>query len=225
MNKYVKIKSNGKIFPAYLHYVDENYQWSKDKVDSENSKAVEIAKMAFLDHGTPLIPEADLSIVYGQKAVYLKPVKGVVFLVYEGGNFMTLLPQMEIVETVYSEYFPIESGSAIVCENDPFDKYRGGLDYIFLGLAKAGGANSFHYMFNFKSRTEAEIIDAFRNTPAIIFSSSHTEIEWFELMLRCIIKSKTNAKIIGHRHSGDTGLRFDLCVKLAEKFGVNIIIK
>lgn len=228
MNKYVKIKFNGKNFPAYLHYVDENYQWSADKIKSENSKAVEIAKMAFLDHGSPLIPMDDLPAIMEQKAAYLTPRKGVVFLIYEGGNFMTLLPQMEIIEEVYSEYFPIENGSAVVCENDAFDKWRGGLDHVFLGLAKLGGANSFHFMFNFKSRTEAEIIDAFKNAPAIVFSSTHTEVEWWELMLRCIIKSKTKAKIVGDkpRSNFDGGLskqRFAKCVEVAEKFGINVL--
>jgi hypothetical protein len=223
MNKYVKIKFNGKNFPTYLHYVDENYQWGEEKIKSENSKAVEIAKMAFLDHGTPMIPIDDLSTVMAQKAAYLTPARGVVFLIYEGGNFMTLLPQMEIIEEVYSEHYPIENGSAIVCENDAFDKRRGGLDHVFLGLAKLGGANSFHYMLNFKSRTEAEIIEAFKNTPAIIFWSSHIEVEWWELMLRCIIKSKTKAKVIGKRNSGDTGLRFDKCIEFAEKFGISVL--
>lgn len=222
MNKYVKIKFNGKVNPSYLHYVDENYQWTEEKIKSENSKAVEIAKMAFLDHGRPLIPTDDLSKVMNQKAAYLTPTKGIVFLVYEGGNYMILTPQMGIIEEVYSENFPIENGSAIVCENDAFDKWNGGLDHVFMGLAKMGGANSFHYMFNFKSRTESEIIEAFKNTPAIIFSSSHTEVGWWELMLRCIIKSKTKAKVIGERHSGDAGLRFDKCVEFAKKFGVKV---
>lgn len=223
MNKYVKIKFNGKVFPSYLHYVDENYQWSEEKKKSENSKSAEIAKMAFLDHGSPLIPMDDLPKILEQQAVYLTPAKGVVFLIYEGGNFMTLLPQMEIIEEVYSEYYPIENGSAVVCENDAFDKWHGGLDHVFLDLAKLGGAASFHYMLNFKSRTEDEIIEAFKKTPAILFWSSHTDAEWWELMLRCIIKSKTKAKVIGKRHSGDAGLRFDLCVSMAEKFDIPII--
>lgn len=223
MNKYVKIKFNGKVFPSYLHYVDENYQWSEDRIKSENSKAVEVAKMAFLDHGTPLIPIDNLPKIMEQKAAYLTPAKDVVFLIYEGGNFMTLLPQMEIIEEVYSECYPIENGSAIVCENDAFDKWRGGLDHVFLEMAKLGGAESFHYMLNFKSRTEVEIIEAFKNTPAIIFWSSHTEVEWWELMLRCIIKSNTKAKVIGKRHTGYAGLRFDLCVSMAEKFDIQII--
>jgi len=76
MNKYVKINLNGKNFPAYLQYVDENYKWSEEKIKSENSKAVEIAKMAFLDHGTPLIPIDDLPSIMEQKAAYLTPAKG-----------------------------------------------------------------------------------------------------------------------------------------------------
>lgn len=228
MNKYVKIKFNGKNYPSYLHYVDENYQWSDEQIKSANGKSVEIAKMAFLDHGTPLIPMDELPKVLEQKAAYLTPTKGIVFLVYEGGNFMTLLPQMEIVEEVFSEFYPIENGSAIVCENDPFDKWHGGLNHIFLGLAKKGGANSFHFMFNFRNRTEAEVIDAFRNAPAIVFNSSHTEADWWELMLRCIIKSKTKAKIVGSKPTSqfDGGLskqRFDKCIAVAEKFGINIL--
>jgi len=224
MNKYVKIKFNGKTFPSYLHYVDENYKWSEEKIKSENSKSVEIAKMAFLDHGTPLIPMDALHEIMEQKASYLTPRKDIVFLIYEGGNYLTLLPQMEIIEEVYSENFPIKNGAAIVCENDPFDKWRGGLDHVFLEMAKIGGANSFHYMLNFKSRTEGEIIEAFKNTPAIIFYSSHTEVEWWELMLRCIIKSKTKAKIIGKRNNGDAGLRFDKCIEFAKRFGVIVVV-
>lgn len=228
MNKYVKVKYRGKIYSAYLHYVDENYRWSEEKIASENAKSIELAKMAFLDHGSPLIPIDSLSSVMQQKAAYLTPKKGIVFLVYEGGNFMTLLPEMEIVEEVFSEFYPIENSSAIVCENDPFDKHRGGLNHIFLGLAKKGGADSFHFMFNFRSRTEAEIIDAFKKAPAIVFYSSHTDADWWELMLRCIIKSKTTAKIVGYKPSGewDRGLstqRFDKCIEVAEKFEINVL--
>ncbi len=225
MKKYVKIKFNGKSNPAYLHYVDENYVWTEDEIKSENAKSVGMAKMAFLNHGSPLIPFDDLSKVLEQKAAYLTPSKGVVFLIYEGGNFMTLLPQMEIIEEVYSENYPIQSGAAIVCENDAFDTWRGGLDNYFLELAKLGGANSIHYMFNFRSRTEEEIIEAFKNAPAIVFSSSHTEVDWWELMLRCIIKSETKAKIVGGKpsRSGEHMQRFNKCIEFAEKFGINII--
>jgi hypothetical protein len=223
INKYVKIKFNNIIYPSYLHYVDENYRWSDDKIKSENSKSVGIAKMAFLDHGTPLIPHNSLSDIMEQKAAYLSPVKGTVFLVYESGQFMTLTPQMEIIEEVLSEYYPIMENSAIICENDAFDKWHGGLDYIFLRMAEIGGVDSIHYMFNFKNRTEFEVIEAFKNTPAIIFNSSHTESDWWELLIRCVIKSKTKAKIIGKRNS-DNGIRFDKCVQFAKKFAIDVIV-
>ena len=224
MNKYVKIKFNGKTSPTFLHYVDENYVWTDEQIKSENLKAVEYAKMAFLDHGELLIPIDDLSIVLEQKAAYLTPAKGIVFLINEGGSFMTLLPDMEITEEIHSEFYPIVKDSAIVCENDPFDKWHGRLDHEFLRLAKIGGANSFHYMLNFRSRTEEEIIDAFKKTPAIIFWSSYKEADWWELMIRCIIKSKTTAKVVGIKPSNKLGAeRFDKCVELADKFGVNVI--
>ena len=224
MNRYVKIKFNGKLFPAWLHYVDENYRWSEDKIKSENAKSVELAKMVFLDHGDVLIPLDDVSFVMEQKAAYLTPTQGVVFLVYEGGNFMALLPEMEIVEEVQSEFFPIEKGFAIICENDPFDKWGGGLDHIFKGMCQHNSVSGFHYMFSFRNRTEDEIIAAFKDAPAILFNSSYTEVDWFELMLRCIIKSKTEAKVIGSKpHYQDTLDRYNKFVAMAEKFGINVI--
>lgn len=229
MNKYVKIKyQDGKISP-YLLYVDENYVWSEEKIKSENAKAVSVSKMAFLNHGEPLIPMEAIPDVNSATAAYLqKPKSGVVLLVYEGGTYLTLMPYMEIVEEVYSEFYPIQEGSAIACENDPFDKWRGGLDHIFSSLAKAGGANSFHYMFSFRDRTEEEVIDAFKKAPAIIFWSSYKDADWWELMIRCIIKSETKAKVVGRCPSirdGEAGQRFDKFVEMAKKFGVEIIVQ
>lgn len=228
MNKYVKVKYNGKI-SAYLLCVDDNHTWTDEQIKSENAKAVSVAKMAFLDHGEPMISGDFMPTILQTKAAYVnKPKDGNVLLIYEGGQFMTLLPEMEILEEVYSNYYPIENGSAIVCENDPFDKYHGRLDHVFLGLAKKGGANSFHYMHSFRDRTEAEIIDAFKKAPAIIFCSSYKDVDWWELMIRCIIKSKSKAVVIGKASDGNwegdrlCRERFKLCCDMAAKFGVTV---
>lgn len=223
MSKFVKIKFNGKITP-YLRYVDSNYTWSDEQIVSEKGKAVSVAKMAFLDHGTPLIPIDSLEAIESIVPVYTTPTKGVVFLVYEGGNFMTLMDGMEIVEEVESEFYPIENGSAIICENDPFDKHRGHIDYMFESMYKKHSeATGMHYMFSFRNRTEREVVDAFREAPAILFSSSHSEADWMELLIRCYIKSGSNAPVIGRRYSGQTGERYDLSIAMAKKFGVNVI--
>ena len=223
MNKFVKIKFNGKTSP-YLRYVDENYVWTDEQIKSENAKSVEIAKMAFLDHGQPLIPVENLSTVLEQKACYLTPAIGIIFLIYEGGNFMTLTPDMEIVEECQSEFYPIEKGFAVVCENDPFDKWRGGLDYKFQGICDNHSVPGFHYLFNFRNRTEIELIEAFKNTPLILFNSSYTEVDWWELMIRCIIKSKTKAKVIGPKpYYGGTIEKYNKFVEMAEKFDVNVL--
>lgn len=221
MNKYVKIDFNGKISP-YLLYVDENHIWSNEDILAENAKSVEIAKMAFLDHGEPLIPLDDLSLVLNQKAGYLTPAKGIVFLVYEGGNYMTLIPDMKIIEEVHSDFYPIPEGFAVICENDPFDKDR--LSHIFDGICKTHKLKGHHYLFNFRNRTEAELIHAFKNAPAILFMSSYTSVDWWELMIRCIIKSKTKALVIGSKpYSVATTERYNKFIQMAAKFDVNVI--
>jgi len=226
MGKFVKIKFNGNVTP-YLRYVDFNYKWSQDQIRSEKGKAVSVAKMAFLDHGVPMIPFESLDEVESIIPSYLTPTEGVVFLVYEGGNFMTLVDGMEIIEKVESEFYPIDEGAAIICENDPFDKNRGYIDYVFKGMYEENSkANGMHYMFSFRNRTEEEVISAFKKTPAILFNSSHTEVDWFELLLRCYIKSKSSAVIIGKKpgsSSGNAEKRYDLCIDMANRFGIDII--
>jgi len=222
MDKYVKVKFNGKVTP-YLLYVDENYVWTDEQVKSENAKTVELAKMAFLDHGVPLIPLDSISDVLSLKAAYTTPTKDVVLLIYEGGNFMTLLPSMEIVKEQYSEYYPIEEGFAVICENDPFDKNVSMTDYIFERMCKDNSIVGYHYLFSFRNRLESELIKAFSEAPAILFNSSYVDVDWWELMLRCIIKSKTKAKVIGKKKTHPKMVeRQDKYLELANKFGVEI---
>lgn len=223
MNKYVKIKFNGKISP-YLLFADEHYQWTEEQIKSENGKAVELAKMAFLDHGQPLIPLDSLDDVLATKAAYLTPAPGITFLIYEGGNFMTLLPQMEVVEEKMSRFYPIEEGYAIVCENDPFDKNRGGMDHWFTAMYQTHtDAKGFHTMYSFRNRMEEEIIEAFRNAPAIMFHSSYTSADWWGLMIRCILKSGTKAKVIGNKpYYPPASERFEKCVEMAKQFDIKI---
>lgn len=223
MNRYVKIKFQDKIWPSWFHYVDENYKWSDASIVSENKKAIEYAKMAFLDHGEFIGPENDISSIKNIKAVYLTTTKDTVFLIGEGGNFMTWVEGMEIVAQMYNEFYPIKQDSAIVCENDPFDKWHGGLDHVFSNVASNYGTDSFHYMFNFRSRTEEEIIEAFKNTPVIISWSSYKEADWWELMIRCIIKSKTQAKIVAIKPTDKLRIeRYNKCIEFANKFNVKI---
>jgi len=186
----------------------------------EHRKAVEVAKMGFLDHGSPIIPIESTDFINDTKAVYTNPITDDrVLLVGEGGQFKPLTNDMKIVEKKFSRYFPIEESSAIVCENDAFLKLSYDNRYVFRNMCDWLGIEKFHIMYNFRSRSEDEIIEAFKNTPAIIFRSSHTSVDWFELMLRCIIKSGTKAKVIGNRN-GYNSERFDKCKTFAERFGV-----
>lgn len=220
MNRYVKIEFNGNVLPDWFHYVDENYVWTEEQIISENAKSVEIAKLAFFDHGVPLIPLDSIDTVLNQKAAYLNSAKDVVFLIREGGQYMPLIPQMEITEETRSAYFPIKKGAAILCENDPFATSYAVPEDFLKRWCDANNVDSFHIMWNFRSRTEAEIIDAFKNTPAILAYSTYTAVDWWELMLRCIIKSKTKAKIVAFPCSNRD--RYDKFIELAKKFDVHI---
>ena len=227
MNKYVKIKFNGTtINPSYLLYVDQNYKWTEEQRILQNKKSIGIASMAFLDHGQILVPEDSLPDLMSIKAPYTQPFWDVVFLVSEGGNWLTLTKDIEIVEEVNSQFYPIEKDAVVICENDPFDKHRGHLDNFFKGLCKKHyvDAKSLHYMFSFRHRSEEEIIDTFKNAPGILFDSSFTEVDWWELLLRCYIKSKSEAVIITSNEykKGDSLERFKLCIGMAEKAGIKI---
>lgn len=217
MNRYVRLKGNN----SWLLFVDKNTTWTPDQIQSENKKAVEIAKMAFLDHGEPLLPLDHFDDILNAQAAYLNPPASPL-LVYEGGCYFPFTEKSEIVEEVFCEFYPILPGSAIICENDPFDKYRGRNDYHLLGMAKFGGAESFHIMSSFRCRTEREIVNAFKDAPVIAFDSSYKEADWWELMLRCIIISKTKARIIGGcpKIDNDRLKRFRLCVEFAAKYGI-----
>lgn len=100
MNKYVKVKLHGKVTP-YLQWVDSNTKWSASKIKSANKMTTEIAKSAFLDHVQFKSPSGVNEVNFKEKAPYLKPKDGEVLLIYQGGQFMLLTKQMEIIEEVY----------------------------------------------------------------------------------------------------------------------------
>jgi len=228
MNKYVKIKFNGKINPLYLLYVDEHYKWTEEQKILQNKKSINIASMAFLDHGQILVPEDSIPDLMSIKAPYAWPFKDTIFLVYESGHWLTLTKDIEIIEEVNSQFYPIERGAAIVCENDPSNNKWGKetMDRIFKSYCKRFyvEAKSLHYMLSFRHRSEEEIIEAFKNAPGILFDSSFTEVDWWELLLRCYIKSKSEAVIMTSNEykTGDSLKRFELCIGMAEKAGIKI---
>jgi len=224
MNRYVKIRRGGtSVISPYLLYVDKNHTWLESEVEVENKKSVNIAKMAFLDHGVQL-DSMEMPGVEEQTAAYTKAITDdTVLLISEGGMYMLLTTGMEIVNDVYSDFYPIDVGAAIVCENDPFDKWFGSLDDTYLKMAKAAGSSSVHYMYSFHCRDEQEIIDAFSNTNTILINSSYTEIRWFELLLRCIIKSGTRARIVAlSTYDNLVSKRKELCISHAKKYGIEI---
>lgn len=232
MRRFVKIKTKSGVCPDWLLWVDPGFVWTDEQVNLANMKQRACASMAFLDHGVPIIPDGVPESMESLTAPYAMSDRAMTFLVYEGGRFIIMWPgsSIEIVAEVWCRFYPRNPNSAVVCENDPFDKTPGMRISLFLGLARAGGAGSFEYMFGFRHREEAEIVAAFRDAPAIIFASSHTEADWWELMIRCILKSGTKAKVVGKIPSyADAEMdalgkeRYRLCVEMAAKFGVNVI--
>lgn len=229
MKKFVRIKRNNIVSP-FLLFVDKNFKWSNEEIISESKKATSVAKMAFLDHGSPIVPIDILPDLENIKPKYLNSLRDEeVLLIYEGGNYTTLLSSDEIVEEKISKYFPIEKDFAILTENDPFDKWRGKLDHVFVNLIhhriliEKTKCKGVHKMFSFENRLKEEVIDAFQNTPAIICYSSYTSLKWFEFLLECYILSKSKAEIIAHTYHS-TIKKFELFEKLADTVDIKMTV-
>lgn len=230
MRRFVKVRANGVDCPEWLLWVDPEFAWTDEQAALENQKQRAVASMAFLDHGVPILPAGVPESMDSLVAPYMTEGRKTTFLVYEGGRFIFMQDCIEITATTWSRFYPRIPGAAVVCENDPYDKNGGRLDNMFLALANAGGAGHIDYMFSFRHREEAEVVAAFRGAPTIVFASSHTEADWWELMIRCILKSGTKAKVVGKIPSyvgADQDAlgkeRYRLCVEMAAKFGVNVI--
>lgn len=222
--RFVKIKYKGKTFPAFYLVVDENFIWTPEQIELETAKGRSYCEMAFLDHGQPIIPGGAIPNISNYSPPYLKPAVGVTFLVAEGGQFMTLVPKMEIVDEFISDnpYYPIAENSAVICENDPFDINGGHLNEFFKSLYPP--ADSLHFMFSFRHRSEGEVVAAFKNASAILFSTTFTSADWWELLLRAYIISKTKAPIITRMPdlNPDNQKRHLLAISMAEKFGIKV---
>ena len=222
--RFVKIKYNNNVYPNFYLVVDDNFVWTDEEFTIQINKGRTYVEMAFYDHDQILVPDvvAENLATYTPPYLYIK--MGQTVLVSEGGQFMTLVSGMEIIEEVILDklHYPIKEGAAIICENEGFDKYHGSLNHMFKNMYPP--AKDIHYMFSFKNRSESEIVDAFKKASAILFYTTFTSVDWWELLLRCYIKSKSTAPIITKlpTSNGYDIKRHELCINMASKFGIDV---
>lgn len=113
-------------------------------------------------------------------------------LVRPSGSYM-LLVHNEITEEKYDSHFPInEFGEVVICENDKNAEYS----WVQYLKQRFPGKKIVTINF-FDMKSNVEILEYFKHAEYITFSTTFTNIEWFEKLTEL---SESRHKIIGWCH-------------------------
>jgi len=124
------------------------------------------------------------------------------------GSYMTLGENDKIIEERFSNNFPVtETAEIVICENDQKAHYYW-MDYL-----KGRFPDKEIVVINFfDSKSDEEIEAYFKEAKYITFSTTFTDLGWFEKMDRLIMYK--GQKIIGHCYEKEM---WDKALKVTDK--------
>lgn len=195
MNRYIKIKGHTNWF--LLLSAEENESVGLSDIMQEKILRSEVQSLhnpEVKDYVQRLTLVAARTINYEQLANKYGTI-----LIRPSGSFMTLLDN-EIIDEIYGTDFPIDDyAEIVVCENDKSAEYKW-IDYL-----KQRFPNQKITTINyFDLRSEDDITKYFNHAKYITFSTTLTQLDWFEKMIKLVTDKHT---IIGYCHIADNWIK------------------
>ena len=203
MNTYVKIhcKTQGD-YPNWFLVYDGKFDLVDDLKLNEEYQEKRIRLVFNLHNHRDIDSDIDYDKEYQEqiKTLISKPVnyrakfnKYGTLYIRENGTFLTLSDKENIIDTVYSNHFPVkETADIVICENDKEaeKKWINFLQKTYLG-------KTIKTINFFDLRNDSDIKANFADAELITFSTTFSNFEWFEKLIE---NKYAYQKVIGYSH-------------------------
>jgi len=197
MNKFVKIKGYPEQYFMLISKAEELPNRIEDSMSERLQRVIGNELMSEKDYKPANMFFERYNYACHNKLDYKKTLDKYKkpLLIRSIGSYMTLSDSHEIEETIYSHDFPSENDNAniVVCEND-MNAEPAWLDY----LQNKFPDQKIKVLNFFSSRSEESLKKSLKNVEHITFSTTFTNFDWFEKIVRNTTNDK---KILGFCHN------------------------